>query len=70
MRGDGAGPKFLLYHHGEKYMKNLITWYDQDYNKRETEGPEKLPSLRNFSTQVMAWIPEKSDHPIQGNIIH
>lgn len=66
MTGDGVPPKFLLYHHGDKYMKNLITWYDQDYNQRKPAEHNKLPELRNFSTQVMAWIPERSDYPIQG----
>ncbi len=66
MRGEGLVPKFLMYHHGDKYMNNDVTWYDQDYNKRERSGPNKLPELREFSSHVMAWIPEKTDHPIQG----
>lgn len=64
---DGMEPKFLLHHHGNRYMANQITWYDEDYNRRPRTGAENyLPPLRQFSTHVMAWIPEKSDHPLRG----
>lgn len=62
-------PSGVLFGHGATQRplnSDLITWYDEDYNRRPREGPNKLPDLRSFSTSTLTWIPEKSDYPIQG----
>lgn len=62
-------PSGVLFGHGATHRplnSDLITWYDEDYNRRPREGPNKLPELRSFSTSTLTWIPEKSDYPIQG----
>lgn len=60
-------PEFLAYRNDTTYSDNMITWYDQDFNKRpRSETRDQLPPLRTFSTQVMAWVPERSDFPVHG----
>lgn len=57
--------KFLFDHHNGRYNKNsLITWYDEHYNKRERPEGQKFPPLRSWDSSTIAWLPEKSDHPI------
>lgn len=61
----GLGKQFLFSHHGDAYKDNRVTWYDQQFNKREvTEGDFK--PLRTWERQRLVWAPEKSDYPIQG----
>ena len=61
----GLGKEFIFSHHQKAYEGNRISWYDQQFNKREiTES--KLPPLRSWDRQKLAWAPEKSDYPIQG----
>ena len=61
----GLGKEYLFSHHQKAYEGNRISWYDQQFNKREiTES--KLPPLRSWDRQKLAWAPEKSDYPIQG----
>lgn len=62
----GVGKDFLFNHHGNKYSKNMISWYDEHYNKRERDEENKLPALRNWDSHTLSWRPEKTDHPIQG----
>ena len=66
LRGDGIGSRFILRHHGHVYDDNLITSYDQEYNKRERRGRNVLPPLRKWDSTNISWIPEKSDFPIYG----
>jgi len=63
---DGLGPENLFHHHGNKYSNNMISWYDEHYNQRERDTSNKLPDLRNWDSHRLAWLPEKSDFPIQG----
>jgi len=59
------GKEFIFSHHQKAYEGNRISWYDQQFNKREvTES--KLPPLRSWDRQKLAWAPEKSDYPTQG----
>lgn len=61
----GLGKEFIFSHHQKAYEGNKISWYDQQFNKREiTES--KLPPLRSWDRQKLAWAPEKSDYPIKG----
>lgn len=63
---DGLGKEYIFSHHQKAYKGNRISWYDQQFNKREiTES--KLPPLRSWDRQKLAWAPEKSDYPIQGH---
>ncbi|XP_050412082.1 cilia- and flagella-associated protein 107 [Patella vulgata] len=64
MRSDGLGPETLFHHHGKKYSNNMVSWYDEQYNGRWHENC--LPELRNWNGHCLAWVPEKSDHPLQG----
>ena len=61
----GLGKEFIFSHHQKAYEGNRISWYDQQFNKREiTES--RLPPLRSWDRQKLAWAPEKSDYPTQG----
>lgn len=63
---DGLGKEHLFAHHQKAYEGNRISWYDQQFNRREmTES--KLPPLRSWDRQKLAWAPEKSDFPVQGH---
>jgi len=66
IRHDGLPETLFTRHHGDKYDNLHVTWYDENYNRRARLGSNKLPSLRNWSLHKIAWVPEKSDHPIQG----
>ncbi|XP_074655259.1 cilia- and flagella-associated protein 107-like [Tubulanus polymorphus] len=66
LQGDGLGKEFIFTHHGKKYSNNMISSYDEDYNKRERESWDRLPELRTWDSNRLAWVPEKSDHPMQG----
>ena len=44
----------------------MISWYDEQFNKRPREEWDKLPDLRHWDSHQLAWVPEKSDHPMQG----
>lgn len=44
----------------------MISWYDEQFNKRDREATDKLPDLRKWDGHKLAWAPEKSDYPMQG----
>jgi len=44
----------------------MISWYDEQYNKRVREEGDKLPDLRKWDGHKLAWAPERSDFPMQG----
>jgi len=67
LQNDGLGKEYLLNHHGNRYANNMVSWYDEHYNKRERDANNKLPNLRGWDSHRLAWLPEKSDHPIQGS---
>lgn len=68
LQNDGLGTERLFSHHGKAYSNNMISWYDEQYNKREREGSNKLPDTRHWDGHSLSWVPEKSDFPIQGEI--
>ncbi|XP_067422763.1 cilia- and flagella-associated protein 107 [Emydura macquarii macquarii] len=59
---DGLPKQHLFMHHGEPSNRNLVTQYDDQYN-RHAYNPV-LPPLRRWNGQKLAWLPEKSDFPI------
>lgn len=67
LQNDGLGKESLFYHHGNRYSNNMISWYDEQFNKRERDDANKLPDLRSWDSHRLAWLPEKSDYPIQGD---
>ena len=56
----GLGKDQIFTHHGDRYMHNTISLYDQTFNRRYSMGS------RNWDGKRMAWLPEASDHPVQG----
>ena len=48
----------------------LVTWYDEDYNRKERTEDQKLPPLRRWDFQSIAWLPERSDHPISRKLTY
>ena len=68
-QNDGLGTEFLFSHHGKKYSNNMISWYDEQFNKRERDQQNALPELRHWDGHKMSWVPEKSDYPIQGTVV-
>ncbi|XP_029434724.1 uncharacterized protein C1orf158 homolog [Rhinatrema bivittatum] len=61
-KNEGLPKHILLSHHGEPKHKNLVSVYDDHYMRH---GNSSLPPLRKFSGNKLAWLPEKSDYPIQ-----
>ncbi|XP_074831826.1 cilia- and flagella-associated protein 107 [Carettochelys insculpta] len=59
---DGLPKQHLFIHHEEPRKRNLVTQYDDHYN-RHGYNPV-LPPLRRWNGQKLAWLPEKSDFPI------
>nr|CAB3226637.1 uncharacterized protein C1orf158 homolog [Phallusia mammillata] len=66
MRNEGLRKEHLFTHHGGRYSNNMISWYDEQFNKRERDG-DKLPDLRKWDGHKLAWAPERSDFPMQGS---
>uniref|UniRef100_A0A8C3SS54 Chromosome 1 open reading frame 158 n=1 Tax=Chelydra serpentina TaxID=8475 RepID=A0A8C3SS54_CHESE len=58
----GLPKQHLFTHHEEPSHRNLVTQYDDHYN-RHGYNPV-LPPLRKWNGQKLAWLPEKSDFPI------
>ncbi|KAI8500359.1 PREDICTED: uncharacterized protein C1orf158 homolog [Branchiostoma belcheri] len=65
-RNEGLPKSLVFDHHGKHYSNNMISWYDQQFNKRELDEGT-LPKLRSWDSHRLAWAPEKSDYPLQGN---
>jgi len=65
MRNDGLPKEYIFSHHGKSYSNNCISWYDALINKREV-NESTLPSLRTWDSKQTAWVPERTDHPLQG----
>ncbi|XP_078491809.1 cilia- and flagella-associated protein 107 [Ciona intestinalis] len=66
MRNEGLRKQHLFTHHGNTYSNNMISWYDEQFNKRDREEGDKLPDLRKWDGHKLAWAPERSDYPMQG----
>uniref|UniRef100_A0A674K973 Cilia and flagella associated protein 107 n=1 Tax=Terrapene triunguis TaxID=2587831 RepID=A0A674K973_9SAUR len=58
----GLPKQHLFTQHEEPSNRNLVTQYDDHYN-RHGYNPV-LPPLRSWNGQKLAWLPEKSDFPI------
>uniref|UniRef100_A0A8C0QII2 Cilia and flagella associated protein 107 n=1 Tax=Chelonoidis abingdonii TaxID=106734 RepID=A0A8C0QII2_CHEAB len=61
-RKRGLPKQHLFMHHEELNNRNLVTQYDDHYN-RHGYNPV-LPPLRRWNGQKLAWLPEKSDFPV------
>lgn len=62
----GLNNKLLFSHHKSDHTENLVSWYDQHYNKKERPVSDQLPEFRHWDGNRLAWEPEASDHPIRG----
>ncbi|CAF1418471.1 unnamed protein product [Adineta steineri] len=58
--------KMLTGHHNIDDSKQFITSYDEHYNRRGPYGHECFPAERTWELQNDRWIPEHSDHPLEG----
>uniref|UniRef100_A0A8D2LLU5 Chromosome 1 open reading frame 158 n=1 Tax=Varanus komodoensis TaxID=61221 RepID=A0A8D2LLU5_VARKO len=61
-RKKGLPRKYVLTHHEEASHQNLVSQYDDQYN-RHGYNP-CLPPLRKWNGHKMAWVPEKTDYPL------
>lgn len=52
-----------------RYSNNLISWYDEQFNKRARGDGDRLPDLRSWDGHKLAWAPERSDFPMKGKIL-
>lgn len=59
----------LFGHHANLHDNHLITWYDENYNKRQRPVIQSLPSLRSWDKKSLCWAPERSDYPIKGKCV-
>jgi len=64
LSGEGIPADMLFRHHGHAYDKMKISLYDENFNGRWKE--KNLPPLRNWNSQTLGWLPEKSDNPLAG----
>ncbi|XP_033108747.1 uncharacterized protein C1orf158 homolog [Anneissia japonica] len=65
LQNEGLPNALIFNHHGNHYSNNMISLYDEHYNKKEREPMDRLPSLRHWDSHTLSWVPEKSDHPIE-----
>ncbi|XP_074048173.1 cilia- and flagella-associated protein 107-like isoform X2 [Macrotis lagotis] len=61
-RNKGLPYKNLITHHEEPKHRNLISTYDDHFN-RHGYNP-LLPPIRTWNGQKLMWLPEKSDFPL------
>ncbi|XP_075461173.1 cilia- and flagella-associated protein 107 [Ascaphus truei] len=61
-RMEGLPSQHLLSHHGEPKSKHLVSLYDDHFLRH---GNSSLPPLRSWDGRCLAWIPERSDYPIE-----
>lgn len=64
----GLPPELVFGHHGKAYSNNMITLYDEYYNRRERPEDQQFPDTRAWNSKTMAWAPEKIDFPLQGRL--
>ncbi|KAG9260312.1 arylacetamide deacetylase-like 3 isoform X1 [Astyanax mexicanus] len=60
---EGLPPHQLMYHHSTPTAHYLVSLYDESYGRQHTSD---LPTLRTWHSDKLGWIPERSDHPVQG----
>jgi len=61
----GLSTDLVFGHHGKAYSNNMISIYDEYYNKRERPSNQKFPDRRSWNSKTMHWAPEKIDYPLQ-----
>ncbi|KAJ8391205.1 hypothetical protein AAFF_G00096340 [Aldrovandia affinis] len=61
-RAEGLPTKLLLDHHGTPHSHYLVSLYDETYGRKSTSTP---PTLRSWHPDKLAWVPERSDHPVE-----
>uniref|UniRef100_A0A8C8B2F8 Alpha/beta hydrolase fold-3 domain-containing protein n=1 Tax=Otus sunia TaxID=257818 RepID=A0A8C8B2F8_9STRI len=65
---EGLPLQHFFTHHDEPRSRNLVSEYDDKYN-RHGYNPVLLP-LHSRNERKFAWIPKKADHPILGSFGH
>uniref|UniRef100_A0A3B3SJV2 Si:ch211-226m7.4 n=1 Tax=Paramormyrops kingsleyae TaxID=1676925 RepID=A0A3B3SJV2_9TELE len=55
----GVPTKLLLSHHGTPHSHCLVSLYDEMYGRKPSS------TLRSWHPDKLAWVPERSDHPVQ-----
>lgn len=64
----GLPLQLLFHHHEEPRSRNLVSEYEDNYNRRGCNTV--LPALRVWNGHKLTWIPQKSDFPILGSFWH
>ncbi|MGH0120153.1 UNVERIFIED_CONTAM: hypothetical protein FKN15_065314 [Acipenser sinensis] len=64
-RLQGLPSRVLLTHHNTPNSDHLVSLYDEVYC-RQGRNPA-LPPLRSWKYDSLAWVPERSDHPLNVN---
>ncbi|XP_056324489.1 cilia- and flagella-associated protein 107 isoform X2 [Danio aesculapii] len=59
----GVPSRQLLSHHDVPSSHYLVSLYDESYGRQTSSS---LPTLRSWHPDKLAWVPERSDHPVQG----
>ncbi|CAF1318694.1 unnamed protein product [Adineta steineri] len=57
--------RLILDHHDIDSQKQLISSYDEQYNKRGAYGEHQDNSERKWAVPDNHWLPERSDHPLE-----
>ncbi|CAF2936793.1 unnamed protein product [Rotaria sp. Silwood2] len=57
--------RMILDHHDIDDQKQLISSYDEQYNRRGAYGEQQETSERRWALQDDLWLPERSDHPLE-----
>ncbi|TRY60241.1 hypothetical protein DNTS_028215 [Danionella cerebrum] len=63
-RSEGVPSRLLLSHHCVPSFHYFVTLYDESYGCQASSS--SLPTLRSWHSDKLAWVPERSDHPLQG----
>ncbi|CAF3301053.1 unnamed protein product [Rotaria socialis] len=58
--------RMILGHHNIDDQKQLITSYDEHFNRRGPYGTDRFAPERKWALQDDCWLPEHSDHPLEG----
>ncbi|XP_072036291.1 cilia- and flagella-associated protein 107-like [Amphiura filiformis] len=66
VQNEGLSNNLIFSHHNADYSSNLVSWYDEHFNKRERGPQDALPALRHWDSHTLSWQPEKTDHPLKG----
>ncbi|XP_035245413.1 uncharacterized protein C1orf158 homolog isoform X1 [Anguilla anguilla] len=61
-RAEGLPAKLLLDHHNIPHSHYLVSHYDETYCRQTSSA---LPTRRSWHRDKLAWVPERSDHPVK-----